>query len=73
MGAGLTGSVIANLIANELNENVTVVDKNSFVGGNINDYVDEQTNIHVHRFGPHIFHTNSERVWNYLSEFTDWH
>ena len=73
VGAGLTGSVIANLIANKLGEKVTVIDKNNFVGGNINDYVDEQTQIHVHRFGPHIFHTNSERVWQYLSQFTDWH
>ena len=73
VGAGLTGSVIANLIANKWGEKVTVIDKNNFVGGNINDYVDEQTQIHVHRFGPHIFHTNSERVWNYLSKFTSWH
>ena len=72
VGAGLTGSVIANLIA-ESGEKVTVIDKNNFVGGNINDYVDEQTKIHVHRFGPHIFHTNSEHVWQYLSQFTDWH
>ena len=73
VGAGLTGSVIANLKATKWNEKGTVIDKNSFVGGNINEYVDEQTHIHVHRFGPHFFHTNSDRVWEFISQFTDWH
>lgn len=73
VGAGLTGAVTANNIAENMNESVTVIDKNSFIGGNINDYIDEETKIHVHRFGPHIFHTESEQVWNYMSKFTNWH
>ncbi|MGN0017880.1 MAG: UDP-galactopyranose mutase [Candidatus Gastranaerophilaceae bacterium] len=73
VGAGLSGAVIANSIAENLGEKVIVIDKRDFVGGNIYDYVDEQTHIHIHRFGPHIFHTNSQRVWEFLSKFTDWH
>lgn len=72
-GAGISGSVIANLIASQLNEKVIVIDRKDHIAGNIYDYKDTETNIHVHKYGPHAFHTNNKKVWDYLSKFTQWH
>jgi UDP-galactopyranose mutase len=72
VGAGLSGSVLAERIANVLGEKVLVIDRRNHVGGNCYDYKDEKTGILVHKYGPHAFHTNNEQVWNYLSSFTDW-
>lgn len=71
VGAGFTGSVIAERIASELNKSVLIVEKRNHIGGNAYDYYN-QDGILVHKYGPHIFHTNSSRVWNYLSKFTQW-
>lgn len=74
VGAGITGCTLANRIANECpHKKVLIIDKNDFIGGNCFDVKDPNTGIYIQRFGPHIFHTNNERVWNYLSRFTDWH
>lgn len=70
-GCGLAGSVLAERIANELGKRVLVIEKRGHIGGNVYDYYDE-AGILVHKYGPHIFHTNAERVWNYLSAFTAW-
>ncbi len=70
VGAGLAGAVIAERIASQLNKEVLVIDRRNHIAGNIFDYVDEN-GIWVHKYGPHIFHTNSEDVWNYLNQFTD--
>jgi UDP-galactopyranose mutase len=72
VGAGLAGSVLAERIATRLDQRVTLLERRAYVGGNANDYVDEH-GVLVHRHGPHAFHTNSERVWDYLSRFTEWH
>ena len=72
IGAGLSGAIIARKIAEELDEKVLVIDRREHIAGNIYDYKDEQTGITVQKYGPHIFHTNNENVWNYLSRFTDW-
>lgn len=72
VGAGLAGSVLAERIANELNKKVLLIDRRSHIGGNCFDYIDEY-NIQVHKYGPHIFHTNNKKVWDYVSRFTDWH
>ena len=72
-GAGLSGAIIANRIANELNEKVTVIDKRNTIAGNIFDYKDKETGILVHKYGPHIFHTNNKEIWDYLSKYTKWH
>lgn len=72
VGAGLAGSVIAERIANVLNKKVLVIEKRNHIGGNCYDYYDEN-GILVHKYGPHIFHTNSTNVWEYLSQFTEWH
>jgi UDP-galactopyranose mutase len=71
VGAGYTGSVVAERIATQLDQTVLVVDRRDHIGGNAYDAVDE-SGILVHRYGPHVFHTNSQRVWEHLSQFTDW-
>ena len=58
VGAGLSGSVIANLLASRLNENVLVIDTKNHVAGNCYDYRDNN-GIMVHKYGSHIFHTNT--------------
>ena len=70
VGAGFSGAVIANLLANKLNEEVVVIDKKEHIAGNCYDYRDEN-GIMIHKYGSHIFHTNSEKVWSYLKQFTD--
>ena len=69
VGAGFSGAVIANLLAN-YGEQVLVIDKKSHIGGNCYDYRD-QNGIMLHKYGSHIFHTNSEKVWKYIKQFTN--
>lgn len=71
VGAGFAGSVLAERLANELGERVLIVDKRSHIGGNAHDKYDE-AGILIHPYGPHIFHTNSRDVFEYLSRFTKW-
>jgi UDP-galactopyranose mutase len=71
VGAGFTGAVLAERIASELDQNVLVIDRRRHIAGNAFDEMHE-TGCLVHRYGPHIFHTNSKLVWNYLSRFTAW-
>ncbi len=71
VGAGFSGSVMAERIASQLNKKVLVVEKRSHIAGNAYDECDDY-GILVHRYGPHIFHTNSKNVFNYLSQFTEW-
>ena len=70
VGCGFSGAVLANLLAEKLNEKVLVIDKKNHIAGNSYDYRDEN-GIMIHKYGSHIFHTNSEKVWNYLKQFTD--
>jgi UDP-galactopyranose mutase len=71
VGAGFAGAVLAERIATQLNKKVLVVDKRNHIGGNAFDFYDEN-GILVHKYGPHIFHTNSKKVIDYLSHFTEW-
>ncbi|TGD65655.1 UDP-galactopyranose mutase [Tabrizicola sp. WMC-M-20] len=71
VGAGFAGSVLAERIASQRNESVLVMDTRDHIGGNAHDYKDE-AGILVHRYGPHIFHTNAASVVDYLSQFTGW-
>ena len=71
VGAGFAGSVLAERIARVLNQTVLLVDRRSHLGGNAYDHVD-QAGLLVHKYGPHIFHTNSDMIFQYLSLFTDW-
>lgn len=72
VGAGLAGCVLAERIANILDQKVLLIDKRDHIGGNCYDYCDED-GVLVHKYGPHIFHTQQEEVWDYLSQFTEWH
>lgn len=70
IGAGFSGSVCARELA-EAGHQVLVVDRRDHIAGNAFDVKDEYR-ILIHQYGPHIFHTNSERIFNYLSQFTQW-
>jgi UDP-galactopyranose mutase len=70
VGAGFTGAVLAERIATELDQSVLIIDKRDHIAGNAYDCL--ENGLLVHRYGPHIFHTNSKRVWDYLSRFTEW-
>ena len=71
VGAGFAGSVLAERLATRSNKKVLVVDKRNHIAGNAYDHYNED-GILVHKYGPHIFHTNSKDVFEYLSDFTDW-
>ncbi len=73
VGAGISGSVLANLIAERLNQKVLIIDRREHIAGNCFDYLNANENITVHKYGPHIFHTNNKEVGDYLSNFTKWH
>ncbi|MFV0380333.1 MAG: UDP-galactopyranose mutase [Anaerorhabdus sp.] len=72
VGAGFAGATLAERFATIENKKVLVIEKRSHIGGNMYDYIDENKVLR-HEYGPHIFHTNSKRVVDYLSTFTSWH
>ncbi|HVM37442.1 MAG TPA: UDP-galactopyranose mutase [Sphingomicrobium sp.] len=71
VGAGFAGSVLAERLASQHQARVLLIDRRNHVGGNAYDEPDE-AGILYHKYGPHIFHTNSEAVVEYLSQFTEW-
>jgi len=71
VGAGFAGSVVAERLASTAGARVLVVDQRSHIGGNAYDHLDD-AGVLVHRYGPHIFHTNAHEVARYLSRFTAW-
>lgn len=71
VGAGFAGAVIAERLASQLGKKVAVCDQRPHLAGNTYDYNDE-AGILVHKYGPHIFHTSSPRIFEYLSAFTKW-
>ncbi len=71
VGAGFAGSVLAERLARGSNKKVILCDKRPHIGGNAYDHYNE-AGILVHKYGPHIFHTNSREVFEYLSRFTEW-
>jgi UDP-galactopyranose mutase len=71
VGAGFAGSVLAERLASQHNARVLLIDRRPHVGGNAYDEPNE-AGILYHKYGPHIFHTNSEQVVEYLSQFTEW-
>jgi UDP-galactopyranose mutase len=71
VGAGFAGSVIAERLASQHDARVLVVDRRPHVGGNAYDHLDE-AGVLIHQYGPHIFHTNSDEIVDYLSKFTEW-
>lgn len=71
VGAGFAGCVLAERLARGSGKQVLLVDRRPHIGGNAYDHYDE-AGILVHKYGPHIFHTNSKEVFDYLSRFTEW-
>jgi UDP-galactopyranose mutase len=71
VGAGFAGSVLAERLASQAGKKVLIIDTRSHIAGNAYDHYDA-SGILVHKYGPHIFHTNSRHVFEYLSNFTEW-
>jgi UDP-galactopyranose mutase len=71
VGAGFAGSVLAERLARCSNKRVLLCEARSHIGGNAYDYYNDD-GILCHKYGPHIFHTNAQMVFDYLSQFTDW-
>jgi UDP-galactopyranose mutase len=65
VGAGFAGSVLAERLAADANKKVLVIDRRPHIAGNAFDVKDE-AGVLMHQYGPHIFHTNSEDIFNYL-------
>ncbi len=70
VGAGFAGSVLAERLASQ-GKKILILDKRNHIAGNAYDYYNED-GILIHKYGPHIFHTNSKDVFEYLSKFTKW-
>jgi UDP-galactopyranose mutase len=71
VGAGFAGSVIAERLASQRNEKVLIIDRRPHIGGNAFDRYNDD-GLLIHQYGPHIFHTNSQAVFDHLSQFTAW-
>jgi UDP-galactopyranose mutase len=71
VGAGFAGAVLAERLATQSGKKVLVVDKRNHIGGNTYDYYNKE-GIMVHKYGPHIFHTNCREIYDYLGQFTKW-
>jgi len=70
VGAGFAGAVIAHELANDGHQ-VTLIDERGHIGGNAYDYTNEH-GIRIHKYGPHIFHTSNETVYNWVTQFGEW-
>ncbi len=71
VGAGFAGSTIAQKLASDYHKRVLVIDRRDHVGGNSYDYYDDH-GVLIHKYGPHYFRTNSKKVFDFLSRFTEW-
>jgi UDP-galactopyranose mutase len=71
VGAGFAGSVLAERLASQLGKSCLIVERRNHIGGNAYDRYDE-AGVLLHDYGPHYFRTNSQRIIDYLSQFTEW-
>ena len=71
VGAGFTGAVLAERLSSQMNKTCLVVDRRTHIGGNAYDHYDD-AGVLVHDYGPHYFRTNSQRIVDYLTQFTEW-
>jgi UDP-galactopyranose mutase len=71
VGSGLTGAVIARMLV-DAGRDVAVVDRRNHLGGNVHDWTHE-SGVRIHTYGPHYFRTNSSRIWEFVTRFTDFH
>lgn len=70
VGAGVFGATVAERLAAS-GEEVLVVERRDHIAGNVYSYTDEETGIEIHKYGSHIFHTEDQEVWNYITKFTE--
>jgi UDP-galactopyranose mutase len=71
VGAGFAGAVLAERLASQAGKRVLIIDRRNHIGGNAYDHYNDD-GILIHKYGPHIFHTNCDRIFAYLSQFTSW-
>ncbi|WP_286937914.1 UDP-galactopyranose mutase [Achromobacter sp. UBA4530] len=71
VGTGFAGSILAERLASQNNKRVLLIEQRDHIAGNMYDYRDDH-GVMVHKYGPHLFRTNSPRVLSYISQFTDW-
>ncbi|MEO5996249.1 MAG: UDP-galactopyranose mutase [Chitinophagaceae bacterium] len=71
VGAGFAGCVLAERLASRAGKKVLLIDKRNHIGGNAYDFYNKD-GILIHKYGPHIFHTNSKEVFDYLGQYTNW-
>src|SRR5215204_119691 len=71
VGSGFFGLTVAERVATQLDKRVLVIDRRSHIGGNAYSEPEPETGIEVHVYGAHLFHTSNERVWTYVSQFTE--
>ena len=70
VGAGIYGATVAERLASA-GKKILIIDKRNHLAGNIYSYTDNETGIEVHKYGSHIFHTEDEEVWKYITQFSD--
>ena len=71
IGCGLTGCVVARYFAEHKNKKVLILEKRDHIGGNMYDYIDKN-GVRVHRYGPHVFHTNTPKLMQYMETYSEW-
>ena len=71
VGAGFAGAVCARRLAEACGDKVAIIERRDHIAGNAYDCLDD-AGVLIHKYGPHIYHTQSERVHEYLSRFTEW-
>ena len=71
VGSGLFGSVVAERVSRDMGLKVLVIEAREHIGGNCYTEDHSTTGINIHRYGPHIFHTSNQTVWNYIRQFAD--
>jgi len=72
IGCGFAGATMAEKLSADSSNNILVIDQRNHIAGNMHDYVDEN-NILVHKYGPHLFHTNNKKIYDYLMQFGEWY
>ena len=71
VGSGFSGCVLANHLVNKLDCTIDIWDERNHIGGNCHTERDEETNIMVHQYGPHIFNTDKKEIWDYVNSFAE--
>ena len=71
VGSGFAGSVTANILAEQMGQKVLIFEERDHIGGNAFDYKNSE-GIIIHKYGPHLFHTESENIWNFVKRFSEW-